>query len=201
MRPVACALWLGLVGGCGTVTPVPEDVFLRLEVASVPSSTTAPWHHRGTLHIAPFRADGLHQERAVIITADGATLRRHPNYYWLTDPPHLLQQQLQRYLRAAHITAKIVTEREQDEALVLRGEIVRFELNTTKPGGIDLELSFSLVEVARDREIFHQDYRVQQPLAEVTPVALAHGMSEAVAKIYADFVTDAANHKSTLTKE
>ena len=200
MRSAAYALWIGLVSGCGTVTPVPEDVFLRLEVASVSSSTTAPWHP-GVLRIAPFRADGLHQERAVIITADGVTLRRHPNYYWIADPPHLLQQQLQRYLRAARIAAKIVTERELDEALVLRGEIVRFELNTTKPGVLDLELGFSLVEVAREREVFHQEYRVQQPLAEVTPAAVAHGMSKAVAKIYADFVTDAANHKSTLAKE
>ena len=200
MRHVAYALWIGLVSGCGTVTPVPEDVFLRLEAASPRPSTSAPWHP-GVLRIAPFRADGLHQERAVIMTADGATLRRHPNYYWLADPPHLLQQQLQRYLRAARIAGKVVTEREPDEALVLRGEIVRFELNTTNLGVLDLELGFSLVEVARDREVFHQDYRVQQPLAEVTSAAVARGMSEAVAKIFADFVADAANHKSTLAKE
>ena len=189
------------LSGCGTVAPIPEDVFLRLDVPA-PSVVAAPWTP-DSLRVALLTAAGVHNERAVMVTRDGVTLRRHPYFFWTADPPHLVQQTLQSYLAAAQVAKQVVTERGTGEGLVVDGALERFEYDlTAPPGALVLKMVLRLVDAKRGRVVLEREFSAEQRVSDSTAAALAHGLQAAVARVYADFVTEAANTlKSQVAEE
>ena len=203
MKIAIFALSSVMLVACSSVTPMPADVFLPLEIAAPATSVT--WTH-GDLRVAPFTANGVHNERAVMMTTDGATLQRHPYWFWASDPPHLLQDALQSYLAAAHIARHVDSEVSNADRLIVHGSIERLDYHpsnvATTAGSLMVSLSLKVLDIAQSRVVMSREFRAEQPVADGTATALAHSMNTAVSIIYADFLNEAAKSlKSKVAEE
>lgn len=193
MRRWIPVLWLALAAsGCGTVEPIPEDVYVRLPfVAGTPAS---PALTDGKIRVGPFRASGIHKERAVAYTRDdGISLQQHPYYFWLDSPEHMLQEALVDFLRSAGAAPSVLMYRDQSADLEIRGRIKWFE-RAFADRGVSARLAVELVlrRRADGRTLLRQEYAESRPAADSSIQQSAVAMGAALQDIYRRFLADAA---------
>jgi ABC-type uncharacterized transport system auxiliary subunit len=186
---------------CGSVAPLPEDVFLRLAVA-VPSPVGAPWT-AGDIRIAPPVASGLYKERALAYTRDGGSSLQQSRYQlWIDSPEHMLQQELAAYLRGAQPGVQVVTESAAKSRLVVAGRITHFEqLARSDSLSMMAGLELTVRDLQREQTLLVKAYVATEPMEDATPTAVAQAMSRAVATICAAFVVDISSIKPLLARE
>ncbi|MGE3389513.1 MAG: ABC-type transport auxiliary lipoprotein family protein [Gammaproteobacteria bacterium] len=182
-----------LAAGCGSVAPVPPDVFIRLDVPPPAAPVRSPWTG-GVIRVAPLVASGLHKERALAITRDaGQSLAQAHHQLWIDPPERMLQHELARYLRAAAVASSIGTGPAVDTALAVSGRILRFE-QEIEPGAMKMRVHLELSASARGkRGILTREYAASAPLDDATAGAAARAMNRAVGDVFAAFVRDAGS--------
>jgi len=180
-----------LLCGCGTVTPLPQDVFLRLDVTAPTKTVAKPWT-TGALRVAPLVASGLHKERQLAYTRDqGNSLQQSHHQLWVDSPEKLLQYEVARYLRQARVATEVGTDYAARAALVVSGRVLRFEQVIDRAAsGMSATVELALRHGKADEWVLAKEYAAFEPLAESTPTAAAQAMSRALATICAAFVAD-----------
>ncbi|MBI2801478.1 MAG: membrane integrity-associated transporter subunit PqiC [Gammaproteobacteria bacterium] len=178
--------------GCGGITPLPQEIYIRLALA-VPPSNVVQFPASAAWRVAPFRGSGVHKERALAYTRDhGKSLQQYPRIFWLDSPERLLQATLAGYLRAG-ANVQVTTERASNAGLEVFGIIQRFEQDLSDDQiAVDADLVIELRRQSSGRLLCTKEYRVRQSIGDASAVHVATAMSEAVTQIYAQFATDAA---------
>jgi ABC-type uncharacterized transport system auxiliary subunit len=191
LKPNLIVLLSLLLTGCGTVAPIPEDVFLRLQLTTAPVLAETPWGAE-EVRVTPLVASGVHKERALVYTSDhGSSLHQANHLLWIDHPEHMLQHEIARYLRAAKIAPQVLTEHSTHTRLVVSGRLLRFE-QVTQDGlpSMSVEIELMVRDAPRDRRLFEKAYAVTETQDERTATAAALAMSRAVATLCAAFVAD-----------
>ncbi len=182
-----------VLAACGSVAPLPEEVFLRLTVL-MPASPASGHASPGELRVAPLVASGLHKERALAYTRDGGqSLQLSHDEFWIDSPEQLLQQALAACLRGA-LHERVVTEASPQVKRFVTGRITRFEQQFAADGtSMVAGLELTVREVRHEHTLFSKTYVETEALEEATPTAVARAMSRAVGTICATFVGDAGD--------
>jgi cholesterol transport system auxiliary component len=118
-------LSFGLLVGCGSAPPVPEDQYYRLQAVY----TTKPLAHKtlpGTIEVDRFVADGLTSQRAVVYSEIETPnqVRVYHYDFWIKPPTVMLRDELVSFLRASKISDAVVTpEMRVNSEYALTGKI------------------------------------------------------------------------------
>lgn len=184
-------LLVGLLAACQS-TPPPGDHYYRLLAAPVPSAATPSV--AGIVAVAPFRAEGLYGERAILFSTERQPRRLEQYHYhlWISSPAQLLQEHARESLAATNLAAGVVTLDQGTRGdHVVSGKILAFERMTGNGNGkavAELELQF-----APDRHahpLVRKIYRAEEPAADGSMEAFAAAMERALGHIYRDFLAD-----------
>jgi ABC-type uncharacterized transport system auxiliary subunit len=193
-QKILTALLLGVTAACAA-GPAPSDHFYRLE-AGPPGTSFDPPPLTGTLEVRRFRADAVTAERRMVLREDGesAELQRHAYHYWSDAPTTILQVELADYLREANIADQVVTSEARLKGnYVLTGRIRRLErvVGNGRPR-VDVSVEFALLRESDRNLLVLETYREELPVrsSEVGDAATAFG--QALTRIFARFVRDAA---------
>jgi len=177
---------------CGSMKPLPSDTFYRLNVP--PAQPAAQAWPAVPVRVAKFSASGVHRERPIAYSgADSVVVGQHHYDLWIDSPERMLQHELVRYLRDAHVASVVTGSSISGAAIEVRGRIDRMD-NIVAPAGpgVVVELHLELVlRGQRDAVIFARAYRESQTPADSTMTAVAGAMSGAVGAIFARFTADA----------
>ncbi len=193
---LAGAALLSLVlGGCMSAPPVPDDHFYRLPPAHA-QALSAPVL-KGVLAVERPRSDDLHGERAMLFVRAERPLElnRYHYYFWVDTPPHLIQEQLRRYLQQAGVAKRVVRlDGGPAPDYVLHGRVVRFERVVRKDGAdasVMLELGVSPVHGGHG---WSKTYRAVERARGGDVNATVQAFGVALDHIYAQFLRDLAAH-------
>ena len=186
LHAILIALCLTL-GACGSVPPAPTDHFYRLQPVSVP-----PVAQRGSsIEVQDFRADSLYAERPIIYSeADNLRqLRQYHYHLWLYAPAQMVQTHL-----ASSLGSALDLSGGRTAARTLNGRVVNFERvvsgkNSKAVAALELRLR------AGDRLLLNKTYQAEQSASDDSLPAFAQAMEQALAAIYAEFLTDLAQSK------
>lgn len=179
-----------------TPTPAPEDHFYRLPQPH-PAQTLAAPLVRGTLGVAPLRAEGLYQERSILYI-DAATpleIHRYHYRYWFTAPGNLIQGHLVDALMSTGIAAKVIRYVPGAAAQgLVGGTIERFERLTghgSDQARVTLNLTYS--DTAHPNlPMLNKTYTATAPITGHAMEDAAAAFGTALNQIYNDFVHDLA---------
>jgi ABC-type uncharacterized transport system auxiliary subunit len=187
-RRAAVAALALVLAGCGGGS-VPPDVYYRLNApADVALRAGGPM--AGTVDVAPFRAEGLLNDRAIVYRTAADTFAGYSYHFWWAAPGALLQQSLVDVLRRAKAFDIVATpELRLDRTYEIVGRVRRLE-HTGGAVAVEIEL---LLRVARSGapllfKTYTQDVRTADPSV---PAAVA-AFSAAVNAIWAAFLADLA---------
>ncbi len=180
-----------LLSACGTVPPVPEDQFHRLgeprDVAAALAGAPIP-----DLLVKQLRSDGIHADRALLLSSDpaGYDLQRYHYHFWADPPPRLLQQQLIRHLRAAGARGRV----SEDPGLLERpwrigGRLLAFEELRPEEGPHRVTVAVELSVAAAGRSLIREFRRMEQVEAD-TMHAVVAAYDRAVAAILEQFTAE-----------
>jgi ABC-type uncharacterized transport system auxiliary subunit len=179
--------------GCGTVAPVPDDVFLRLSLPVVaPEVSTAGWT-KGEVWVAPVKASGLYHERAVAYSTDqGSSLRQHRYLFWLDSPGELIQATLRDFLRANRVAPQVVEKSSPVVTLEVETTLDKFEQHIAPSENVmQVQLSFAIRDHLTARSLFSRTYTAAETSTD-SPTEIAAAMGRGTAHVYALFVRDAS---------
>ncbi|MGR9089480.1 MAG: ABC-type transport auxiliary lipoprotein family protein [Gammaproteobacteria bacterium] len=202
MRPdgTNCSLTLRLLAAasvlvlsaCGSMKPLPSDAFYRLNVPGAAPAAKA-WTEV-PVRVAKFSASGVHRDRPIAYSgADSVVVGQHRYDLWIDSPERMLQNELVRYLRDAHVAPIVTGSSVSGAAVEVRGRIDRLDhvVESDAPGVVvELHLELAL-RGKRDAVVFARAYRESRTLAGGGMAAVAGAMSEAVGAIFAQFAADA----------
>jgi len=186
----------GLLAGCGQAK-VPQDHYYRMDLAA-PARMEQPLLS-GTLAIKRFAADGMLQARGIVYSQPARPLEVESYHYhhWTDIPPVMLQELLVGYLRAANVAPSIVAGGVDVEPdYILKGRIKRLErvIGSSSEGIFELELS--LIQANSRRVVLHRSYRQQVRADNQTVAGTVAALNQALAKVYAEFLSDLTALKS-----
>ena len=184
LNAIVLALCL-LLAACASVPPTPIDHFYRLQPSVVSALDKAL---PGAIAVSPFRADSLYAERPIVY-AEEASLRQLRQYHyhlWLYPPA----QMVQRHLVASLGNALDLTG-DSAATNALEGRVVGFErVVSGKNSRAVVALELTLTSAGKTR--LSKTYHAEQPAADDSLGAFAVAMEQALAKIYAEFLSDMA---------
>ena len=190
--PLLAATLALLLSACGSMKPLPSDTFYRLNVP-VAAPVVKTWSEL-PVRVAKFSASGVHRERPIAYSgADSVVVGQHPYDLWIDSPERMLQNELVRYLRDAHVAPVVTGSSVTGAAVEVRGRIDRMD-NVIESGaaGVVVELHLELaLRGKRDAVVFARAYRESRTPAGSGMAAVASAMSEAVGAIFARFTADA----------
>ena len=178
------------LGGCSSLSPPPRDNFYRLNI-SAPEGRSGEQDSGALTFIAPFSASGLHGERALIYAhADGIALQQYNYHFWIDSPRTLLQTSLAEYLQEV-LGVQVVLDATADEAMTIRGRIVRFEREAGDgPGRAVVELQFDVFREDSRVPVMTRRYDSAIDIEEDSIAAAATALNAATADVYARFSTE-----------
>jgi len=177
------------LSACGNVPPAPVDHFYRLQPTVISARSSSPAAPLGAIAVSPFRADSLYAERPIVYAEEPGLrqLRQYHYHLWLYPPA----QTVQRHLTASLGNA-LDLRGDATAANVLEGRVVGFERvlsGKTSRAVVALELSLS-----RDGKVrTSKTYQAEQSAADDSLDAFAAAVEQALAKIYAEFLSDLAS--------
>jgi cholesterol transport system auxiliary component len=147
------------------------------------------------IEVEVFSAEGIYAEQGLIYSTspEGGSLRTYHYHLWSDPPTRHLQTRLTQELRDSGIST-LVTDRlpASDQALRIRGRIVRYERIERGDKAYDVQVAFEMrVEQDSGEPLIEQTYAAQTSAADATMAATVRAFSSAVdeafAKFYADF--------------
>lgn len=186
---VLCVMMPNL--GCRSLAPPLKDKFYRFNFDS-PATTQDFGAADDIIYIPPFKASGLHSERAVIFAHnDGTSLEQHVYHFWIDSPRTLLQHALADHLRAAS-RAKIVIEPAVNAEFTVRGQVRRFERSSG--GGAQVALSLAFYGEHNAVPEFERDYERSMDVRDNSIAASVAALSTGTAEIFAAFIGDIRHH-------
>jgi uncharacterized lipoprotein YmbA len=173
---------------------VPDVTYFRM-----PTPTPLP-HADKPLSALPievevFTGEGIYAEQALLYSAsaEGGSLRTYHYHLWSEPATRHLQARLTQMLRDSGISA-LVTDRlpASDQALRIRGRIVRYERVERADKQYDVQVAFEMrVEQDSGEPLIEQTYSAQASASDATMAAtvraFALAVDEAFGKFYADF--------------
>lgn len=190
---IAVAMGAGFIlAACTKSPPVPTDNYYRLTEAVATQAAGRPLTD-GVILVRAIQGDGVHSERALLYTEDeqGVTLKRYNYHLWIDTPPRLIQTQLAQYLRMAGAASMVVTEIDDDPALIVSGRVLRFE----REQGKDRVVAHVAVELRLDnnrgKPLLLKDYKVDTVVADEAIEATVGALDAGLQQIYGEFLADA----------
>lgn len=184
-----------LLNACGSATPVPEDKFFRLGMGHISQQQTI---FPGSVAVQRFKADGLHNGRAIIYTdsKEPLQLKQYHYHHWLDAPSLMIQDHLISYLRKTHAAPLVVEDQPGIHSeYVITGKIIDFEQVTDgKQTRADVKLELQLIKRGENTPILVQEYKQSVPTTDSSLYMLAKGLSTGLTSIYADFLKGVSGH-------
>ena len=170
------------LGGC-LGGPAPQDHFYRLELPG-PTTRLDPPPLNGTLQVTRPWADALTSERQLLFRQNhgSSRLHRHAYHRWVDSPTLILQQEIARYLRRAHIAKQVVTpELRVKVDYVLNCRIAKLEQVLDDSPRVVMELELSITHV-NDRqalmlETYHEEQATESPGISASVIAYTHALT------------------------
>jgi ABC-type uncharacterized transport system auxiliary subunit len=176
------------LSGCGS-EPVPRDSYYRLDrTADVTPLAGGPI--AGTVEVAPFRAEGILNDSALLYR-EGQALSQYSYHFWLEPPTAMLSRAFVDALRAAQAFTTVATpEMRLDRDYELIGSLRALEqvIGT----GVVLALDLSLRRVRDNRELLLKSYRAEERTESDSPEAAVSAFSRALDRVIAQFLGDLA---------
>jgi cholesterol transport system auxiliary component len=182
-----------LLGGCGTVAPVPDHTYYRLSrPEALPVSERQSFEV--PVVVGLFAADGLYADRALIYALDpeARELRQYHYQLWTDPPTRLLQRRLQYLLRESAIAPLVIDElAASQDALRISGVILRFERVPTDDGR---QLAAVALKIRANRPdgtpLIDEVYRADEPAADLRLGSTVDALGRAIDRIFAEFHAD-----------
>lgn len=188
---------LGLVA-CGSAPPVPTDHFYRLVL---PRDTEKQQLYGGVIYVGNFIADGLYNDRAVLFVNDkeGRELQQHHYHFWITSPPHLLQDYLVDYLRQTGASSMILAGPSTKGGIKISGKIQEFDYQVQgdrKTANVALELR--LDSYGAEKPVLVKEYRAEESINGNDMEDIVAAFNRATLAVYDQFIADM---KGTINSE
>lgn len=202
LAPLAASLVLlvGLTGCLGAAPPVPRDHYYRIAVSTPSRGQDVVFP--GVVSVAPLEADGLLRERPLLFSPNGRAheMQQHDYHYWTDPPPRMLQAELVDYLRHSGMAQSVITpELRIVPDYEVSGRIRRLErLLGAGPSRVVAELELAMTEAAHRRLLVIATYSAEAPARDDSVGASVLALNEALADIFARFLTDAGLRHTAL---
>lgn len=183
-----------VLGGCGSMAPLPSDTFYRIQIDSPPraGAITRPLTDQ-RIRVAKFHASGVHRERPIAFTEQGGiVVKQHRYHLWIDSPERMLQDELISYLRAIRASPKITAADLSGEGIEIRTWIRQMDraVNGEASSAV-VVLAFEVMSVgARDTLIFDREYQESRAVSGNDLNAVATAISAACAAVFERFVAD-----------
>ena len=182
----------GLLIGCGTAPPVPDDQYYRLQVVYA----SEPLVHKslpGTIEVDRFVADGLTSQRAVVYSEIETPnqVRAYHYSFWIKPPTVMLRDELVSFLRASKISDEVVTpEMRVKSEYALTGKIKHLEQVIMKSGyRTVIEIELGLRKPGTGKLLFLDTYRLENKADGSDVAAAVDSLNIALSNIYSEFLT------------
>ena len=194
IKALAAALFTLALGACSPAS-VPDVTYFRMPAP-------APLPHAGKplsalpIEVEIFSAEGIYAEQALIYSTspDGGALRAYHYHLWSDPPTRALQARLTVALRESGISA-LVTDRlpASDQALRIRGRIVRYERVERAEKAYDVQVAFDMrVEQDSGEPLIEQTYAAQATAADASMAATVRAFAAAVDEAFGKFYAELA---------
>jgi ABC-type uncharacterized transport system auxiliary subunit len=175
-----------LLAACTTSSPVPEDRFYQLELATPGQVFPSPVL-QGGLEIDYTEADPLRSGRAVLYSenAQPLQLKRYHYAYWVDQPPRLVHRQLVQYLRASGIVDRVDDGGQHGTtAYRLKTHVLKFEQLRGGPAPeVVVELEASLERLPAGSVLWTSVYSQRQASGGDNMHATAEAMHKALEQV------------------
>ena len=182
----------GLLIGCGSAPPVPEDQYYRLQ-AVYTSKPLAEKILLGTIEVDRFVADGLTSQRAVVYSEIETPnqVRAYHYDFWIKSPTVMLRDELVSFLRASKISDAVVTpEMRVKSEYALTGKIRHLEQVKMKSGyRTILEIELGLRKPRTGKLLFLDTYRLENDANGPDVASAVVSLNTALSYIYSEFLT------------
>ena len=182
-----------IMTGCSITTTAPEDHFYRVEPEFRGTREAEP-RLDGTLVIDAVRADPLRSGRAVLFREQDKPLQlqRYHYSFWVEQPPRMVQQVLQQYIRNSGIAKSVQSDKTalRNPAYEIRPRLLRFEqvVGNDHP---DVELEMEVVFRAYGSDTVWARVYQQRLTADGNDMhATANAMQEALGQVFSEILKD-----------
>lgn len=187
------ALLVTLMLGACSPPAVPDVTYFRMP-ASAPLPHAAKPLSTLPIEVEVFNAEGIYAEQALIYSTspDGGSLRAYHYHLWSDPPTRALQARLTSALRDSGIST-LVTDRlpASDQALRIRGRIVRYERVERAEKAYDVQVAFEMrVEQDSGEPLIEQTYAAQATAADGTIAATVRAFAAAVDEVFGKFYAE-----------
>ncbi|MBU1610346.1 MAG: membrane integrity-associated transporter subunit PqiC [Proteobacteria bacterium] len=186
--------FLGIAGCGGLTKPAVTKRYYDIGPQRTNQVQAAPSDQ--TLTVRRLRVSPMNAGRELVYkTSDTGYDSDFYNAYFIP-PGDMLSQALRRWLHATGLFAHVVEPASLVRGdLVLEGNVVALYGDFTGSGEAVAELQFILVDegTAETAILFSKDYSKRIPLSQRTPEALAAGLKQAMAEVFAELEADLAS--------
>jgi len=174
-----------LLGGCGSLPPVPTDRFYRLQPLGVSHAAKVL---SGVVDVQDFRADSLYAERPIIYSEEGnlRLLRQYHYHLWLYPPAQMVRSHF-----VASLGGALDLSGGRAAPNVLNGRVANFE-RVVSGKNSKAVVALELHLLAGGKLLLYKTYKAEQLASDDSLTAFAEAMELALAKIYYGFLADVA---------
>jgi len=181
-----------LFSGCSTPPPIPQDQFYRLSTAAPRTSSAILLN--GTLAVARFQSDGLHNERALLYARADQPLRliQYHYHYWTDPPTRLLQDFMTGCVRQGGVATTVANgESVRNPDYRLSGTINRFEsILGEKQTRVIVDVDLALYKSDGDAPLLIKNYRQEIFAGGNSVYATVDGYQKAMNGVCGELVND-----------
>jgi ABC-type uncharacterized transport system auxiliary subunit len=198
MRTVGRAFAVGLallLGACvGGSAPADNYYRLELPITSVFPSPLLP----GVVEVGRFATEGLTGERSLLYSYRDKPdqVQRYGYQLWVEPPPLLLQNQLIRLLREAHVAPMVVTaDLRLSPDFLVEGRLRRFEQIAGALPSVVVEMDLGVVRLHGGTLVLLGNYRTEIRMTGDQPADAVRAYQGAVVELFNRFLADLAQKR------
>lgn len=190
---IATMCFPGIAGCVSVDKSYPEKRYFTLD-ASRPESASPP-DAGPVLRIRRFRVSPRYESKRFVYRRDD--LSYTPDFYneFLVSPDAMITDEVAKWLRGTRVFRHVTDSPShvspdyllEGAVTVLHGD---FRDQSDPRAVMEMQLSLIRSDKGEPRIAFHQTYREEIPLADMSPTALARGWNKAFGKILRDFESD-----------
>lgn len=190
---ITMVFWLA---ACGENPPVPVDHFYQLgmdnaAISHIPLTDSV-------IYVEGIRADGIYNERALLYSEAGDNqneLQQYHYHFWALPPAAMLREHLVEYLRQAGSAPKVVSDFRSGDGLGVSGRLLGFEKRVSAEGekvSVRVAVELRLDVPGQGVPQLIKRYETEQPVEDHSMNNVVAGFSQAVNRIYGEFLADAS---------